>query len=93
MRLRVKRWPEVRMLLILLLLQVSFSVFASLTASMGALTWLTPWSLRLVLLAILSTLTLAVGVEAGRTRHRDLAATTAAIAAASQLLYTLVILQ
>lgn len=93
MRLRVKRWLEVRGLLALLLLQVVLSVSASLAASahytLGALD---RWSTRITLLILLSAFTIAVGIESGRCMHKDLAITATALAVASQLLYTLVIL-
>ncbi|MDW8073947.1 MAG: hypothetical protein RMJ28_06930 [Nitrososphaerota archaeon] len=89
----MKRWLEVRWLLMTLLAQVSFSLSASIASSSGAsIGGLDPWSTRLFMLALLSALTIAVGIESGRCRHGDLAATATAIAVASQLLYTLVTL-
>lgn len=93
MRLRAKRWPEVRGLLTTLTAQIVFSLFASLTASTGSTPLAAePWTLRITLLAILSGLTLTVGVEAGRCKHKDLAAIATAVASTSQLLYTMVII-
>ncbi|GEM_PF-1180546 len=92
MRLRAKRWPEVRRLLAALLAQVSLAVFSSLAVSLGlTIPGTGRWGTSVTLLLALSALTLATGLEASRTRHGDLAALATAIAAASQALYTAVI--
>lgn len=93
MRLRVKRWPEVRRLLTALLAQVSASLSAVVVVSAGAaLPGLDAWGTRLVLLAWVSALTLVVGVEGARCVHTDLALTAATLASISQALYTAVML-
>ncbi len=92
MRIRARRWPEVRGLLAALLAQVSFATGASLYVSLGlTIPGAGRWVTSLILLLVLSSLTITVAAEASRTVHGDLAALAVAIASASQALYTAVI--